>query len=184
MKRLLLLLLCLLGTKAFAVSNSAMLELSFTIPSYLRIEPLTSTVLTANLRNDYVLNPLYVRYKVISNIPETTLYLTSKSLVDGSYEHSMFAHGGSTYIVFTSVDGRASLQNLTEAKYNLKALNTLVLPILSVTGAEHKFLHDKYELYIKNGSHYIDVHIGLSPVVRGNKNGMYQATIYLTKSEI
>lgn len=184
MKKLLTLLALLYSSAVFAASNCAIADFSMTIPAYTSIQPLTSTVLTANLRDDYVTNPLHVKYKVVTNIPENTLYLTTKSLVDGSYEHSMFEHGGRGYIALTSITNQASLQNLTEAKYNLKAPNVLVLPIINVTGADNRIKRDKYEISIKNGVYYIDLNVGVAPPIRGNKNGVYQATVYLTESEI
>lgn len=184
MRKLLTLLVLLCSNIVFAASNCATTDFSITIPAYTSIQPLTSTILTANLRNDYVTNPLHVKYKVVTNVPENTLYLTTKSLADGGYEHSMFEYGGREYIALTSVFNQASLQNLTEAKYNLKAPNVLILPVVSVTGAEHKFRRDKYEIYIKNGIYYIDMNVGLVAPIRGNKDGMYQATVYLTETEI
>lgn len=183
MRKLLTLLLLLCNLEVCAATNSASADFYITIPAYTSIQPLTSTVLSANLRNDYVMNPLHVRYKVVTNIPETTLYLTAKSMTSDGYETSMFEQGGRGYIALTSISNQASLQNLTEAKYNLKAPNTLVLPIISVTGAENRIRRERYEVYIKNGVYYIDVNVGLTPPIRGNKNGVYQATIYLTETE-
>ena len=184
MKKLLVLLALFCGGAAFAASNHATADFSITVPAYTSIQPLTSTILTANLRQDYVTNPLHVKYRVDTNIPENTLYLTTKSLVDGGYEHSMFEYGGRAYVALTSITNQASSQNLTEAKYNLKAPNVLILPIISVTGAEHKLKRERYEIYIKNGTYYIDMNIGLTPPIRGNKDGVYQATVYLTEAEI
>ena len=167
----------------FAANDTATVTMSFTIPPYTNITPMTNTVLTANVVNDRVINPLHVRYRVVTNMEEVPLYLTTKSLVDGGYEYSMFNQGGQVYIALTSI-GNASLQNLTEAKCNLRSNNVLVLPVTSITGAEYRFVRDKYELYIKNGTHFIDLHIGLFPPIGGTKNGIYQATVYLTETEI
>lgn len=185
MKRVLVLLMMLLNIGAcHATSNSASVEFSIVIPAFLNITPLTNTTLIAHVQNGVVTNPLRVKYRVVSNIPETTLYLTSKSMVDGGLEHSMFECGGRVYIAFSSVFHPASYQNLNEAKINLKAPNVLILPINNISGAESKFKYDKYEIYIKNGTYYIDVNVGMAPPVRANVNGMYQATLYLTETEI
>jgi hypothetical protein len=183
MKKLLLLLL-LLNTPVFAETHAVTTNFQINIPAYTNIQPLTSTVLTANLRQDCVINPLPVKYRVVTNLSETKLYLTSKSAVSGGYEYSMFEYGGKQYIALTLIDSQASLQNLTKAKSSLKAPKVLVLPVLSIQGAEVSFKGNKYELNIKNGINYIDINIGLIPPVGGNKDGIYQATIYLTEIEI
>lgn len=180
---LLLLIFLNIGV-CFAESNTASVTFSVTIPQYLNITPLTNTTLVAHVQNGLVTNPLQVKYKVVSNIPESTLYLTSKSMVDGGLEHSMFECGGRVYIAFPSVFNHASLQNLTEAKINLQAPNILVLPITSVSGADSRFKGDKYEVYIKNGIYYININVGLTPPLRSNATGIYQATLYLTETEI
>ena len=183
MKKILL-LLSLLCTPVLAATNTITTNFQVSVPEYTNIQSLTSTILTANLRQDYVMNPLSVRYRVTTNLPETKLYLTSKSITDGGYEYSMFECGGRQYIALTSVSSRASLQNLTEAKSALKAPNVLVLPILNIHGTEASFKSSKYELNVKNGTNYINVNVGLNPPIRGNKDGIYQATIYLTETEI
>lgn len=180
--RVLLIILIYLFYGACYAAESVSTTLSVTIPPFLSIKPLTSTVLTAHVRDQKVQNPLYVKYKVVSNIPETTIFLTACSLVEGNLEHSMFQNG-QVYVAFSNINQKATLQDMSNAKIALNAPNILVLPILNVSGAEHKFLHDRYELYIKNGIYNIDVNIGLNSP-RRSADGIYQATMFLTKVEI
>ena len=105
-------------------------------------------------------------------------------MVDGTLECSMFKHGGTVYIAFSSITNPPSHQNLLDAKINLKASNIIVLPLISITGVESQFKNNKYEIHIENDTYYINVNVGLNPPIKTNTNGIYQATLFLTEADI
>lgn len=183
-KFFILLLLAFFNIGTCFASNSASVVFSINIPQYISITPLTNTTLTAHVQDGVVINPLQVRYRVISNSIENTLYLTSKSMVDGTLECSMFKHGGTVYIAFSSITNPPSHQNLLDAKINLKAPNIIVLPLISITGVKSQFKNNKYEIHIENDTYYINVNVGLNPPIKTNTNGIYQATLFLTEADI
>ena len=147
MKYFLSILLCSIWSACFA-ADMATANFSFTIPEYLSITPLSSPVITANVVNGRTQFLKAVKYRVISNIPESTLYLTTKSIVEGSYEYSLFSHGSQQFVALTN--SQTSYKDLQEAKLTLKAPHVLILPVTSLSGATSTFKKDKFEVYIKS----------------------------------
>lgn len=94
---------------AFAESNSASATFSVNLPRFVKVEAVSSPVLTANItdRTGNLYSPLSTTFKVISNSTETTnLYLKANVITDGGFEEAMFEQGGRVYIAFANLANR------------------------------------------------------------------------------
>ena len=116
MKKLLLsfLVLILSALASFAESNTASADFSITIPRFVKVEAVSSPVLTANItdRTGNLYTPLSTTFKVISNSAETTnLYLKANVITDGGFEESMFEQGGRVYIAFANLANKPKSQS-------------------------------------------------------------------------
>ena len=181
---------------ANAESNCASADFSFTLGEYVKVEPVTSPVLIANItdRTGNLHAPLSTQFRVITNTSEKkTLYLKSNVVTDGGYEESMFEQGGRVYIAFANIAKIPSSQALANCKIGSMPKDSpgiVAYPVLSVRGAESKFLSgkNKYELEVGNGTTYITVNVG-STVLRNSfasndPRGFYQAILSLTEADI
>mgnify|MGYP003336940209 CR=1 FL=1 len=91
---------------AMATSNTASETYSFTLGEYMKIEPVTSPVLIANIvdRTGNLYMPLMTQFRVLSNSGEQKkLYLKAEVNVEGGRESAMFSQGGNVYIAFTNL---------------------------------------------------------------------------------
>ncbi len=198
MKKLTAILLTLLinASCAFATSNSASTDFSVTIPKYVRVEPVTSPVLTAHITNrtGNLLAPLYAKFRVISNSSEDTkLYLRANTVTQNGYEEAMFEQGGRVYIAFSNIANPPKSQSLSNCKLGSLPKDSpgvVAYPVLSVEGADSHYLKgkNKYEVTAKNGVSYVTVNIG-SHVLRSSfasndPKGFYQAVLSLTETDI
>ena len=198
MKKLLLsfLVLILSTLASFAESNTASANFSITIPRFVKVEAVSSPVLTANItdRTGNLYTPLSTTFKVISNSAETTnLYLKANVITDGGFEESMFEQGGRVYIAFANLANKPKSQSLANCKMGALPKDSpgiVAYPVLSVAGAKSKYLQGKgkYEVYAENGTTFVTVNIG-SNVLRssfaGNDpKGFYQAVLSLTEADI
>ena len=178
----------------FAESASA--DMSFNIQEYVKIEPVTSPVLTANITDNTgnLYSPLSVRFKVITNSTEKkTLYLKSNTVTDGGFEESMFEMGGQIYIAFANIAKIPKSQSLTNCKlggFPKDSPGIVAYPVTSITGAGSKFLKgkNKYEVYAENGTTFVTVHVGSnvlpSSFASNDPKGFYQAVLSLTEADI
>ncbi len=181
---------------AFAAQNSASTEMSFTIPEYIRIKPVTTPVLTANITDSTgnMQGPLLTEFNVISNSPETkTLYLKSTALTDGGHEESMFQRNGMVYIAFANLSKIPTSQALSNCKNNSISINSpgiVAYPVVSIRGAKSKYnsSKNKYEISAKPGSSNIRVLVGQnvlkSSFASNDPRGFYQAVLSLTEADI
>ena len=198
MKKLLLsfLVLILSALTSFAESNTASANFSITIPRFVKVEAVSSPVLTANItdRTGNLYTPLSTTFKVISNSAETTnLYLKANVITDGGFEEAMFEQGGRVYIAFANLANKPKSQSLANCKMGALPKDSpgiVAYPVLSVTGAKSKYLQGKgkYEVYAENGTTFVTVNVG-SNVLRssfaGNDpKGFYQAVLSLTEADI
>ena len=177
-------------------AKEASMDFEVLLPEFLKIETVTSAVLTANItdKTGNLYAPLSSRFKVVSNCNETkTLYLKSNSITESGYEESMFEMGGQVYIAFTNVSVKPRSEALANCKMGTHpkySPGVVAYPITSIIGAKTQYQHGqgKYKVFIDNGKTNILVNIG-SHVLKNSfdKNdphGFYQATLSLTESEI
>lgn len=183
-------------SSVLAVSDTASSDLSFTIPTYTKIEAVTSPVLIANI-TDHTGNlytPLSTKFKVITNIgEERSLYLNAFVNTDCGRENAMFEQGGQVYVAFGNVlnpPKSSSLHNCKRGGVPKDSPGVVAYPVTSVRGANARYVHgkEKYEVKVKNGVTYIDVNIG-SSVLRtsfaaNDPKGFYQAILSLTETDI
>lgn len=179
-----------------AAADRASANLQFVIPDFTKIIPVTSPVLTANItdRTGNLYAPLHAKFKVITNTPEKkTLYLKANAITDAGYEDAMFTYNGQVYIAFTNIEKQASSASLQNCKTNSLPKDSpgvVAYPVISISGADSTYLNDrnKYELEVKNGSTFINVHVGsrvLSNSFASNDpKGFYQAVLSLTETDI
>jgi hypothetical protein len=184
----------------FSIQNvfaeQASIKFEITLPEYLKIETVTSAVLTANIvdKTGNLYMPLSTRFKVISNTNETkTLYLKSTSITKNGVEESMFNVGNQVYVAFTNITDIPNSEALINCKIGSHpklSPGVVAYPITSIIGAEHKYQYGKgkYEIYVNNGETNVTVNLG-SHVLRNSfdKNdpyGFYQATLALTEADI
>jgi len=170
--------------------------LSFTISSFTRIAPVTSPVLTACItdRTGNLHAPMHARFKVITNSStKKTLYLNAKTVTEGGYEDAMFTQGGQVYIAFANlakVPASSALNNCKRSAIPADSPGVVAYPIISVSGAENKFLPDinRYELSVPNGTTMIDVNVGANVLrnsfASNDRRGFYQAVLSLTETDI
>lgn len=192
-------ILCGIALPCFSgeVSESGMsTTLSFAIPSFTRILPVTSPVLTANITNrtGNLHMPLSTTFRVITNSEKTqTLYLKAVVNTDAGLENSMFMQGGQVYIAFgnlTKIPQSHALANCKIGALPKDSPGIVAYPVLNINGAQHKFINgkDKYEVYVNNGKTDITVNVG-SNVLRSSfaandPRGFYQAILSLTEADI
>lgn len=181
---------------SFAENNAASAEFSFNIPEYVRIEPMTSPVLVANItdRTGNLAAPLSSGFKVVTNSAEAkTLYLKANTVTQGGYEEAMFERGGVVYIAFANLAKIPKSSSLAKCKAGADAQDSpgvVAYPVTSVSGAKSKFNKNKnkYEVTVENGTTYVTVNIG-SSVLRtsfaaNDPKGFYQAVLSLTEADI
>ena len=179
-----------------AFAKEAKMDFEIVLPEYLRIETVTSAVVTASItdKTGNMHAPISSRFKVISNSSEPkTLYLKSNSITKGGFEESMFEYGGQVYIAFTNVSSKPTSEALVNCKMGTHpkySPGVVAYPITSIIGAKTEYMQGKgkYKVFINNGITNILVNIG-SHVLRNSfdkhdPRGFYQATLSLTESEI
>ena len=183
---------------AFAepVAQSQTDTLSFIMPGFTRIAPITSPVLTANItdRTGNLYAPLSTRFRVITNSSEQkTLYLKANTVTDGGYENSMFQQGGQVYIAFANLSRIPSSQALANCKNSSIPKDrpgVVAYPVISITGANHKYIpgKGKYEVYVGNGATDVTINVGSnvlqSSFAANDPRGFYQAVLSLTETDI
>lgn len=182
-------------TQAFC-AESAGLDFSISVDSYLKIEPITSPVLIANVtdRTGNLANPLFAKFKVVTNMPDSrTLYLQAKTNTDSGQESAMFVQGGQVYVAFSNVLKPPKSQSLANCKIASNPKDSpgvVAYPITSILGAQNQYISSKqkYEVYVDNGTTFVTVNIGanvLKSSFGGNDpKGFYKATISLTEADI
>lgn len=177
-------------------AESASMDFVIELPEYLRIQTVTSPVLTANItdKTGNLYAPLSSRFKVISNSNEQkTLYLKSESITDNGSEPSMFSMGGRVYIAFTNINNKprsSALANCKMGTHPKYSAGVVAYPVTSIIGAKSEYQYGaaKYKIFVNNGTTDISVNIG-SHVLKNSfdsndPKGFYQATLSLTESDI
>ena len=199
MKKFLLILGILIGflSPVHAQNDSIARDLTFTIPSYTKIVPVTSPVLTANVTNrtGNLHAPLSTKFKVISNKTEPlTLYLSAHVNTDSGMEPAMFEQGGQVYIAFANLSKLPTASSLMNCKMGSMPKDSpgiVAYPVTSITGTKKQHFmsnKSKYELTVESGISYVNVNVG-SNVLRssfaGNDpRGFYQAVLSLTEIDM
>ena len=180
----------------YCANDSAQADFMFELPSFTRIAPITSPVLTAHItdRTGNLYSPLMSRFRVITNATEAqTLYLKANVVTDGGYEEAMFEQGGQVYVAFANlarVPKSNSLANCKAGGMPDDSPGIVAYPVTSIVGAQHKYLSgkNKYELSVNTGVTDITVNIGsnvLKSSFGGNDpRGFYQAILSLTDADI
>ncbi len=188
-------LLCFISVSA-SFAECASMDFNINLPGYVRIEPVTSPVLTANItdRTGNLYAPISSKFKIISNSKETkTLYLKANTVTDGGYEDAMFEQGGRVYIAFANLAKIPKTQSLANCKLGGPSKDSpgvVAYPITSIVGAETKFIpyKNKYEVYAGNGTTYVTVNVGSnvlsSSFASNDPKGFYQAVLSLTEADI
>lgn len=177
-------------------AEEAAMEFQFVLPEYLRIQTVTSAILTANItdKTGNLHAPLASKFRVISNSAQTkNLYLKSESLTENGYEPSMFSLGGQVYIAFTNVNKHPRSEALANCKMSTHpkySAGVVAYPVASVVGAKTQYQPDKnnYKVFVDNGVTDIVVNIGSNVLKnsfdKNDPKGFYQAMLSLTESEI
>ena len=180
----------------YAADESASVNLSFHIDEYIKIEPITSPVLIANItdKTGNLNTPLSTKFRVISNSYEKkTLYLKSNVITEGGYEESMFEAGGRVYIAFANLSKLPKSTALINCKAGGKFTDSpgiVAYPITSIYGAKSDFNKgkNKYEITVENGTTFVSVNVGANvlPASYGpnDPQGFYQAILSLTEADI
>lgn len=183
-------------SQVFADSQSASMDFSITLASYMQIQTVTNPVLTANItdKTGNLQAPLTSKFRVISNSSETkTLYLKATTKTNSGVEESMFDLGGRVYVAFSNVLKPPSSQSLANCKISAGSKTSpgvVAYPINSIIGAKSKYCRGKgkYEVFVDNGVTDITVNIGSnvlkSSFASNDPRGFYQATLSLTESDI
>lgn len=198
MKKLVALLFAILVNMscAFAASNSASADFSIQISPYVKVEPVTSPVLTAHITNrtGNLYAPLSTTFRVITNKAEDTkLYLSAHTVTQGGYEEAMFERSGRVYIAFSNIAHPPKSQSLSNCKLGSlpkESPGVVAYPVTSVTGAESHYLSNKnkYEVTTTNGTTLVTVHIGQNVLqtsfAANDPRGFYQAILSLTEADI
>lgn len=171
-------------------------EFTVLVDSYLKIEPITNPVLIANItdRTGNLANPLFAKFKVVTNIPDSrTLYLQAKTNTDSGQESAMFRQGGQVYIAFSNVSKPPKSQSLANCKLASNPKDSpgvVAYPITSILGTQTQYItsKQKYEVYVDNGTTFVTVNVGAnvlkSSFGQNDPKGFYQATISLTEADI
>ena len=182
---------------AAEVNESSMsTQLSFGIPNFTRIYPVTSPVLTANItdRTGNLHTPLSSTFRVITNSDKTqALFLKASVNTDAGLENAMFEQGGRVYIAFANlakIPASSSLANCKLGGIPKDSPGIVAYPVLQVRGADNKYIpsKEKYEVYVDNGKTDVTVDVG-SNVLRSSfasndPRGFYQAILSLTEADI
>lgn len=180
----------------FCANENAQAVLTFTLPEYTHIKPITSPVLTANItdRTGNLYAPLHTTFRVITNSAETkTLYLQANINTQGGYESAMFEQGGRVYVAFGSLRKIPTSQSLANCKIGSMPKDSpgvVAYPVENIYGADHKFIRgkNKYEVYVNNGTTDITVNIGSNVLqnsfAANDPRGFYQAILSLTEADI
>lgn len=181
-------------TCAFAANNSASADFSVTIPKYVKVEPVTSPVLTANItdRTGNLYAPLSAKFKVITNSAEKTkLYLKANTITQGGYEDAVFEQNGRVYVAFSNLAHPPKSQSLYNCKIGSLPKDSpgvVAYPIISVNGAESRYIKGKYEVTTDSGTSFVTVNIGQSVLknsfASNDPRGFYQAVLSLTEADI
>lgn len=181
---------------SFADGNSASAVFNVTIPRFVKVEAISSPVLTANItdRTGNLYTPLSTTFKVISNSAEkTTLYLKANTVTDGGFEEAMFEQGGRVYIAFANLANKPKSQALANCKMGAlpkASPGVVAYPVTSISGTKSRYLQGqgKYEVYAENGTTLVTVNVGsnvLKSSFAGNDpKGFYQAVLSLTEADI
>lgn len=181
---------------AFAANNTASAEFSVNISPYVKVEPVTSPVLTAHItnRSGNLYAPLTTMFKVITNKAEDTkLYLSAHTITQGGYEEAMFEQSGRVYIAFSNLANPPKSQSLSNCKLGSLPKDSpgvVAYPVLSVTGLDNRYLKskNKYEVTAKNGTSYVTVNVGQhvlrNSFASNDPKGFYQAVLSLTEADI
>ena len=185
-----------LSNQVHAATPTQTDTLSFTLPAYIRISPVTSPVLTACItnRSGNLMTPLSSTFRVITNYSKTqTLYLKATVNTDAGLESAMFEQGGQVYIAFANLAKIPTSSSLANCKYGgipKDSPGVVAYPVINVSGAEHKYIpsKEKYEVYVNNGKTDVTVNVG-SNVLRSSyaandPKGFYQAILSLTEADI
>lgn len=179
-----------------AAGNSASADMSFVIPEFIQIRPVTSPVLTANVKDETgnMQGPLLAEFSVISNSPETkTLYLKSTALTEAGYEDSMFYYNGMAYIAFANVSkipASRALNNCKNSSVSINSPGVVAYPVVSIKGAVSNFnsSKNKFEIAAPPGKSQVKVLIGQnvhgSSFASNDPKGFYQAVLSLTEADI
>jgi len=180
----------------FCASDMATADLQFVLPSYTKISPVTSPVLTAHItdRTGNMYAPMMCRFRVLTNAPDRqTLYLKANTLTEGGYEESMFIQGGQVYIAFANLTRIPTSQALANCKMGSlpeESPGVVAYPVTSVVGAQNRFIpgKNKYEVYVDKGVTDVTVNVG-SNVLRtsfgkNDPKGYYQAVLSLTDTDM
>lgn len=177
-------------------AESASMDFNITLPGYVRIEPVTSPVLIANItdKTGNLYAPLSSKFRVITNSRDTkTLYLKANTVTEGGYEEAMFEQGGRVYIAFANLAKIPKSQSLANCKMGKAAKESpgvVAYPVNSIVGAESKFINskNKYEVYVDNGTTFVTVNIGSNVLntsfASNDPKGFYQAVLSLTEADI
>lgn len=179
-----------------AQNHTASTEFSLIVPDYMKIKPVTSPVLTANITNrtGNMHMPMSTIFRVITNTSQTrTLYLQANVNTQGGYEPAMFEQGGQVYVAFANlskIPTSSALYNCKNGGMPKDSPGVVAYPVTYISGANHKFLPSKgkYEVYVNNGTTDITVNIG-SNVLRSSyaandPRGFYQTVLSLTEADI
>lgn len=181
---------------AFAVNHSACADLSFSINKFIKIEPVTSPVLIANITNrtGNLHAPLSTKFRVITNSAEKTkLYLQAKTITEDGLQEAMFKQNGQVYIAFSNLLKQPKSQSLQNCKLGGGAKDSpgvVAYPVLSVTGPKNKYLdsENKYEIEVENGNSFVTVNVGQfvldNSFASNDPKGFYQAILSLTEADI
>lgn len=190
-----LLIACTLSSIAEQLPTASA-NFSITLPDFISITPMTSPVLTAHItdKTGNLYAPLSAGFRVISNRSgKTTLYLKANAITDSGYEEAMFTQGNRVYIAFTNVakiPSHSSFINCKTGAIPKSSPGVVAYPVLSVTGAENKYLKskNKYEVTVNNGTSYVNVNIGSnvlnSSFASNDPRGFYQAVLSLTEVDM
>lgn len=181
---------------AFAANNVASVDFSIQISPYVKVEPVTSPVLTAHITNrtGNLYAPLSTTFRVITNKAEDTkLYLNAHTVTQGGYEEAMFERAGRVYIAFSNIAHPPKSQSLSNCKLGSlpkESPGVVAYPITSVTGADSRYLRDKnkYEVTASNGTSLVTVNVGQNVLqtsfAANDPRGFYQAVLSLTEADI
>ena len=189
-------LLVVSATACFADVRNPRGTMQLTLPAFLNIKPLTSTVLKANIMDDTgnLQKPMYAKFRVISNTRNTKLYLRGKVMTDKGYKSALFKNGSQVYLAFGNVEEKPSAKALLDCKNGgLPEVSPGVVayPVTSVRGAKkttYVFSKCRYELFVDNGTTDITINVGSkvlqSTFAPNDPKGQYQAILSLTEADI
>ena len=196
-RALVMLLIMIVGIiPVMAENHEISTEFTIQVPDYMRITPITSPILTANITNrtGNLHAPLSTRFRVATNTTQPkTLFLQAHVTTQGGYESAMFEQGGQVYVAFANlfkIPTSTALSNCKIGSLPDDSPGVVAYPVTSVLGADHKFIRGKgkYEVYIKNGITDVTVNIGSTILQnsfgKNDPRGFYQAVLSLTEADI